>query len=326
MSQPENVIALTGSMAFDYIMSFPGQFTDYLIPDQLENLSVSFLVDSMRRERGGTAGNIAYSLALLKQPCRLLAPVGRDASDYIADLDKLGVDVSRVLQVDEDFTASFFVSTDRSERQIASFFVGALVRSTDINLADHADKVGLVTVCATDPQAMMQHARQAKELGLKCMFDPSQQTALLDPADLREGLDGAFMLTVNEYEYELVKKRTGLSDKDIDRLVDIVVITRGGDGVTIHAEGTQIGISAIPNINVADPTGAGDAFRAGLLAGWRHGLDWVEAGRLGTLTAAYALENVGTQRQQYTLQQFASRYFECFDHTAGVEQFFQSLS
>lgn len=326
-------IAVTGSMAFDYIMSFSGQFTDYILPHQLEHLSVSFLVDSMRRERGGIAGNLVYNLALLKQPTMLLASVGQDATEYIRQLSDLGVDTSAVLQLEDDFTASFFVSTDRSNRQIANFFIGAMAKASQVCLSEVVDlaqqqrdqAISFVTICPNAPDAMIQYPQACKDLGLNYMYDPSQQIPLIPPNDLISAIDGAYLLTANDYEIELIKKRTNLNEEDIDAIVEVLVITRGEDGSTIQTEGLKVDIPIVDSIKVIDPTGAGDAYRAGLLAGRQHGLDWLEAGRLATLAATYALEEVGTQRHHYTIEAFADRYFQCFEHSAGVESFFQSL-
>ncbi len=320
-------IAVTGSMAFDYIMGFSGQFTDYILSDQLENLSVSFLVNSMRRERGGIAGNIVYNLALLKQPTMLLASVGQDAGEYIQALDDLGVDVSAVLKLEDDFTASFFVSTDQNNRQIANFFIGAMAKASEVSLLEQKDKdISIVTICPNSPDAMIQYPQACKELGLNYMYDPSQQIPLIPPDDLIAAIDGAYILTANDYEFEIIKKRTNLSQDDLEAMVEVLIITRGEDGSTIQANGMKVDIPTIPNVQVVDPTGAGDAYRAGLLAGRQSGLDWLEAGRLATLAAAYALEEVGTQRHHYTIEAYAERYFGCFEHTAGVERFFNAIN
>lgn len=321
-------IVVTGTLAFDYIMSFSGEFTDYLIPDQLEHLSVSFLVDTMRRESGGTAGNIAYNLALLKQPVMLLAPIGQDGRDYLADLAERGVDTSMVLQVEDEFTSSFFVSTDRQNRQIANFFVGASRYANQVGFHQFNDpgRVHIATVSPTTPDAMVQYVRECKDLDIPYMFDPSQQIPLFSKEQLTDGIDGAYMLTVNDYEFEIIKKRTGLSEEDINAMVEVLVVTRGEDGSSIHVDGLRLDIPTVPNVKVVDPTGAGDAYRSGLLAGRQHGLDWLEAGHLATLTATYALEEIGTQRHQYTPSQFADRYMQVFEASAGAEAFFQQIA
>jgi len=317
-------IAVTGSMAFDYIMSFSGSFTDYIVPDQLERLSVSFLVDSMRRERGGVAGNVAYSMALLGQRPLLMASVGRDARPYIDDLAAQGVDTSAVPHVDDVFTASFFVSTDRGNRQIANFFIGAMAHASQVsfhNLPKPAD-ISLAIISPNAPDAMAQYVRECKELGINYVYDPSQQIPLIDLDDLRNGIDGAHSLSVNDYEFGIIQERLGLSLADVRSMVDALVITRGEDGSSLYVDGQELTVPAIPVAEVVDPTGAGDAYRAGLLTALDNGMSWLEAGRMGTLTATYALEAFGTQGHGYTRAQFAGRYVDNFERTPGIEAFF----
>ncbi|MEM7029884.1 MAG: carbohydrate kinase family protein, partial [Chloroflexota bacterium] len=297
-------IAVTGSMAFDYIMTFPGSFTEHILPDQLNNLSVSFLVDSMRRERGGTAGNIAYSLALLGQPALLMATIGQDGREYVQQLTDCGVDTSGALILEDEFTASFFVSTDEHNRQIANFYPGAMGRSAEVTFKNQAyDKISVAVISPSSPDAMVQYVEECKALNIKYVYDPSQQLPRTDGETLRQCIDGASMLTVNDYEFELVKNKTNLSQDDITAMVEVLVVTRGEAGSTIFAEGETVHVSSATPTKVLDPTGGGDAYRGGLLAGWHHGLSWLEAGQLGALAATYAIEYFGTQQHSYTLEQ-----------------------
>ncbi|RME78326.1 MAG: carbohydrate kinase family protein [Chloroflexi bacterium] len=324
-------VAVTGSMAFDYIMSFPGKFAEHILPDQIEILSVSFLVDSMRRERGGCAGNIAYTLALLGQPVLLMATVGQDAPEYIAALRQQGVDVSGVLQLPNEFTASFFVSTDQVNNQIASFYTGAMAKAGQISFADQDyRKISIAIISPNDPQAMVKYVRECQELNIPYIYDPSQQIPRLTPEELLQGIRGAKILIVNDYEYELVKRRTGLSDNDIQGMVETVVVTRGDKGAVIRVTEQQAGGMALAReIHIpaarpdreADPTGVGDAFRAGLITGIMRGYPWEVAGRMGALAAVYVLEQHGTQRHRFTRQQFARRYREAFGDTPEMDDF-----
>lgn len=319
-------IAVTGSMAFDYIMSFPGNFEEHILPDQISNLSVSFLVDSMRRERGGTAGNIAYGLAMLKQPVLLMATIGQDGKEYISLLKEFGVDTSGVLYLEDEFTASFFVSTDVKNRQIANFYAGAMARSAEVSFHNQDyNTIDLAIISPSAPEAMVKYVKECKELGIRYVYDPSQQLPRTDGETLRDCIDGAHMLSVNDYEFEMIKQKTRLSQDDIRTMVSVLIITRGEAGSTIYADGQVHHINTAAPERVADPTGGGDAYRGGLLAGWRHGLDWVEAGRLGALTATYAIEKHGTQRHSYTIEQFAERYFSHFERTPSIESFFKQL-
>lgn len=321
-------VAVTGSMAFDYIMSFPGKFADHILPDQIQILSVSFLVDSMRRERGGTAGNIAYNLALLNQPVLLMATVGQDAPEYIAALRERGVDTSGVLQLPMDFTASFFVSTDQVNNQIASFYTGAMAKAGQISFADQDYKnISIAIISPNDPQAMVKYVRECQELNIPYIYDPSQQIPRLTPADLVHGIAGAKVLIVNDYEFEMVKKQTGLTEIDIQRMVETLVITRGEKGSVIRTTLDQQGgfrefviPSAMPG-RIAEPTGVGDAYRAGLVTGMTRGYPWEVSGRLGSVAAVYVLEQHGTQRHTFTRGQFAERYRAIFGDTPELEDF-----
>ncbi len=319
-------IAVTGSMAFDYIMSFTGSFTDYIMPEQLERLSISVLVDSLRRERGGTAGNIAYNLALLGQKPLLMASVGNDAADYIADLEARGVDTSAVLHVPDVLTASFFVSTDRGNRQIANFFIGAMAHSGRVQFgAQQYQSIKLATISPNAPQAMADYVTECKALGVPYVYDPSQQIPLFSKEQLIDGIDGARILIVNDYEFELIKRRTELTLEQMRRMAETIIVTKGEHGSTIYTADEQIDIPAITPEAVLDPTGAGDAYRAGLMAGLVNGLSLADAGRLGTLTATYAIESHGTQKHRYSVDEFAARYAENFEVSPDVAAFFEKI-
>jgi adenosine kinase len=315
-------VAVTGSMAFDYIMSFPGKFADHILPDQIERLSISFLVDSMRRERGGNAGNIAYNLALFEQPVLLMATVGQDAPEYIAGLRERGVDTSGVLQLANEFTASFFVSTDRTNNQIASFYTGAMAKAGQISFHNQNYKaIKLAIISPNDPAAMVKYVQECQALGVPYIYDPSQQIPRLDPADMIEGIKGAKVLILNDYEFEMIKKQTGLTDNDIQAMVETIIVTRGEQGSVIYTteagqDGAltlrEIDIPPAPPTRIAEPTGVGDAFRAGLITGIMRGYRWEVSGRLGSIAATYVLEQHGTQRHTFNRQQLANRYRELF--------------
>jgi len=306
-------IAVTGSMAYDYIMSFPGRFVEHILPDQLHVLSISFLVDSMRRERGGCGGNIAHNLALLGQRPLLIATVGQDAPEYIAWLREEGVDTSGVVIMPDEFTASFFVSTDRDNNQIASFYTGAMAGAAQLSLHDHhPEAIELVIISPNDPAAMAKYVRECQELGIPYVYDPSQQIPRLSPEQLVEGIRGAEMLIVNDYEFGMIRRRTGLSEDEIQCMVKVLVITCGERGSQIRICQGVWDIPAVPPRRLVDPTGVGDGYRAGLITGMRHGLPWEVAGRMGSLAATYVLEEHGTQRHRYTLESFVRRYAEYF--------------
>ncbi len=314
-------IVVTGSMAYDYIMSFPGRFVDHILPDQLEILSVSFLVDSMRRERGGCGGNIAYNLALLGQRPLLMATVGQDAPEYIAWLREHGVDTSAVLNLDDEFTASFFVSTDQNNNQIASFYTGAMAKANRLTFRDlDTSQIDVAIISPNDPQAMVKYAQECQELGIAYIYDPSQQIPRLDAAELKQGIQGAKVLIVNDYEFEMIKKQTGLGDDDIYSMVEITVITQGerGSVIRVGKDERYVIPPCKPHRRIADPTGVGDAYRAGLITGMCARLPWQVVGQMGSLAATYVLEEHGTQRHHYNLASFIRRYGECFGDSAPL--------
>lgn len=315
-------VAVTGSMAFDYIMSFPGKFADHIIPDQIEILSVSFLVDSMRRERGGIGGNIAYNLALLDQPALLMATVGQDAPEYIAGLRSRGVNTDGVLQLPNEFTASFFVSTDQVNNQIASFYTGAMAKAGQVSFADQDYRtIDIAIISPNDPGAMVKYAQECQELNIPYIYDPSQQIPRLSSTELLQGIEGAKILIMNDYEFEMAKKRTNLTDTDIRQMVETLIITKGEHGSIIYAEGQAYQIPAAKVDRVVEPTGGGDAYRAGLITGMMRGYPWPVCGRLGSVAAAYVLEQHGTQRHSYTRQQFAERFKQNFNEIPELEDF-----
>lgn len=326
-------IVVTGSVAYDYLMTFPGKFLDVVVPDKMHRLSVSFLVDEMRRVRGGVAANIAYNLVLVGAAARVMATAGPDATDYRAWLESEGVDVSGLRICEDVFTASFFVSTDQDQNQIATFYAGAMAKAAELSFRgqDHSD-IGFVIVAPNDPAAMRKYAEECRELGIPFVYDPSQQVARLTSEDLLAGLEGAEILIGNEYEFGIIEKKTGLSEVEILGRVPVVVVTRGEEGSTIALRG---GTPEAPNgaetlrippakLNgeAVDPTGVGDAFRAGLLAARLKGLPWDVAGRVGSVAAVYALETLGPQPRRYTHAEFLARYRENYGGegpNAGLE-------
>ena len=308
-------IACTGSIAFDYLMTFPGSFKENILPEQLEKVSLSFLVDSMVRQRGGVAANIAYTLALLGVEPFLVATAGEDFTEYQAALEGIGVNTEDVRIVPGKFTASFFVTTDKNNAQIASFYTGAMANASEIMLNELKIKPDLVIISPNDPTAMVRYAEECQQLGIPYVYDPSQQIVRMAGSDLRKGVEGAFALFVNEYEFELLRKHTGLSQEDILQQVKFMVVTRGELGATIYTEGKEYIIPIVPASQIVDPTGVGDAFRGGFLTGYAADLDWEVCGKMGALAATYCLEQKGPQSHHYTPVEFIRRYHQFFtDH------------
>ena len=310
-------IVVTGSVAFDYLMRFPGRFVEHLIADQMERLSVSFLVDEMRRVPGGCGPNIAYGLALLGERPLLVATAGRDAAEYRAWLAGQGVDVSGLVLHDDVFTASFFVSTDRDQNQLASFYTGAMARARDLSLRTSAADAALVIVAPNDPDAMARYAAECREAAIPFLYDPSQQVARLTGEDLRAGLEGAFLVIVNDYEFGILRQKTGLSREDLEALAPVLVVTHGAEGSTISVAGPNgrerhTVAAARLDRPALDPTGVGDAYRAGLVRGIRIGAPWDVSGRIGSIAASIVLEALGPQPDRYGADEFIARYERSF--------------
>ena len=300
-------IVITGSIAYDYLMTFPGSFTDHILPDQLERISLSFLVDGMERRRGGCAPNVAYTLALLGERPTIMATAGQDFAEYRHWLESHGVDTSLIQDVPGKFTASFFCNTDQKNNQIASFYTGAMADAGSLSFVS-VPKPDLVIISPNDPAAMVSYARECRELGIPFIYDPGQQCARSSADELRAGLVGAFVVIVNDYELELIRQKTGLGEDAILETATALIVTSGEKGSTILLKGQRIEIPVVPEERVIDPTGVGDSYRSGLLKGLAVGADWETCGRLGSVAATYALEHVGGQSHAFTWAEFKARY------------------
>ena len=313
-------IVITGSIAYDYLMTFPGYFKDHIIPDRLDTISLSFLVDNMVRQRGGIAPNIAYTLALLGDKPVVFGTAGQDFEEYNNWLIQNGVDTSYIRRIPEVFTASYFANTDMANNQICSFYTGAMANSRDYSLREYKEeKPSLVVISPNDPQAMDNYVAECKELTIPYLYDPSQQIARSSGEELCRGVEKAYGLFVNEYEWELLQKHTEMSAQDLFSAVELVVITLGAKGATIYKGGRQIMVPSVPVDKIIDPTGVGDAFRGGFLRGWELGLDLAICGKMGSLAAAYCLEQRGTQAHHYTASEFTERYRKHFDDQGALD-------
>lgn len=306
-------ILLTGSVAYDYLMTFPGLFKDQILPERLASISLSFLVDSMSKQRGGIAPNIAYSMALLGGHPRVMATVGEDFSEYRQWLDSKGVDTSLMQTVPGLFTASFFATTDQANAQIASFYPGAMGQAATQSLKDLSSRPDLVVVSPNEPGAMTKFTAECRELGIKYLYDPSQQVLRLDGSELARDLEGAHFLFCNDYEYGLISKKTGWERDQILKHVHVLVVTRGREGADLFTGTEEYFIPTVPEREIIDPTGVGDAFRGGFLVGYSHGWDWVLCGEIGSLAAVYCLEQRGPQSHSYSRTEFVERFRKHFD-------------
>lgn len=300
-------IVVTGSIAFDYLMSFPGKFTEHFLPEHMSRVSLSFLVDTMDKRRGGCAPNIAYTLALLGERPRLMATAGQDFDDYRRWLDAAGVDTSLVREVPDKFTASFFCSTDVEGNQIASFYTGAMANAAELSFRT-IDQCRLVIISPNDPEAMLQYAEECRTLGLPYIWDPGQQCARMSGAALHAGVRGATLVIANDYEFELIRQKTGLDEAGVLAQAEALVITRGEAGCSVYEASGRTDVPAVQPVRIVDPTGVGDAFRGGLMKGLVTGGGYVTSARLGAVAAAYALEHLGGQSHSYSLDEFRDRF------------------
>jgi adenosine kinase len=304
-------IVVTGSIAYDYLMSFPGKFTEHFLPEHMKRVSLSFLVDSMDKRRGGCAPNIAYTLALLGERPLMMATAGQDFGDYRQWLDAAGVDCSLVKQIDGKFCASFFCSTDVENNQIASFYTGAMADAGQLSFRGVRD-CGLAIVAPNDPGAMVQYAEECRTLGIPYIFDPGQQCARMSGDELRDGVTGATIVIVNDYELELLRQKTGLGENEILGIAKTLIVTRGEQGSSVITRDGRVDVPSVRPHAIVDPTGVGDAYRGGLMKGIALDLPYEVCARLGSVAATYALEHLGGLSHSYTWDEFKRRYDEHF--------------
>jgi adenosine kinase len=304
-------IVVTGSIAFDYLMSFPGLFTEHFLPEHMGRVSLSFLVDTMDKRRGGCAPNIAYTLALLGERPLLMATAGEDFSEYRAWLEAAGIDTALTPQMSGKFCASFFCSTDQANNQIASFYTGAMADAGQLSFRTVRD-CGLAIVAPNDPGAMIQYAEECRAMKIPYIFDPGQQCARMSGDELRAGVTGATYVIVNDYELELLRQKTGLSETDLLEHSKALFVTRGENGSSVITNDHQADIAAVEPHRIVDPTGVGDAYRGGLMKGLALDLPYVLCAQMGSVAATYALEHLGGLSHAYTTDEFKTRYEEHF--------------
>ncbi len=317
-------IIVTGSVAYDYLMVFPGHFKEHIVADKLHTLSVSFLVESMKKQRGGTAANIAFNLALLGEQPEVVATVGEDFTDYRAWLEQQGVNTRSMQVVPGEFTSSCFINTDLEDNQIIAFYPGAMSQAHTLPLDNHGlTGDDLVIISPNDPLAMANYAAECIRLGIPYLYDPSMQAPRMQAAELRAGFAGARILTGNDYEFGMMAEKLGITEADLCQAVPVCVVTKGEAGSSIFADGQEYSIPAAKSREVINPTGAGDAFRAGLVKGIANGLSWPTCGRIAALTAVYAIEHAGPQQHAYTQAEFLTRYRENFGSDPTVEALFE---
>lgn len=304
-------IIVTGSLAFDHIMSMPGRFSDHILPDKLHILNVSFIMNTFRQEFGGTGGNIAYNLGILGASCILVGAVGNDFSAYRKHLTKNKyIDLSGVTVFKNEVTARGFVTTDGDDNQIWGFYEGAMRQSRTLSLKKFTKKDELVMIAPDDPPAMIRYVNEAISTKTPYVFDPAFNIPHFDIKNFKKAVQNAHILIGNDYELELIKRRLQWDQKKLVRNVNIVITTLGPKGAQIETKKQQFIIPPAKPLNESDPTGAGDAFRGGFLAGYMKGFPLEICGRMGALAAVYTVEKYGTQTHKFTLNQFIKRYYE----------------
>lgn len=304
-------VLISGSVAYDTIMVFDGHFKDQILPDRVHMLNVSFLTPRLKREFGGCAANIAYNLKGIGGTPVVLAAVGRDASDYLARLESLGIDTAHVRSLHEHYTAQAFITTDLSDNQINAFHPGAMAAAHTVS-AHSAMPAAFAIVAPNGKEAMLAHARQFREAGVPFVFDPGQGLPMFDGAELRGLVESATAVAVNDYEAAMLSERTGWSEAQIASRVRALVVTLGADGSQVWVDGRCTRIPACAVQATVDPTGCGDAFRGGLLYGLSNGWDWVRSARLGSVLGAIKMEHQGAQNHPLDRAVVAQRHAQAY--------------
>lgn len=315
-------IAVCGSLATDHLMKFPGKFSEQLLADQLEHLSLSFLVEDLVVRRGGVGGNIAYAIGALGGAPKLIAAAGSDFAEYRAWLTEHGVDCAGVRVFDTAHTARFMCTTDETLAQLATFYAGAMIRAREIDLAAVLDEIGqpeLVLIGADDPEAMVNHTRACRDAGIPFAADPSQQLARLDGETARDLIVGAKYLFTNEYEWGLLKQKAGLSEEEIAGIVGVRITTLGARGSQVFVDGETVNVPVVAVDNPVDPTGVGDGFRAGFLTALAGGLGYERAAQLGSMVAALVLECDSTQGWSWDTAAAVERLAQAYGDQAAAE-------
>ena len=306
------MVLCTGSIAYDYILTFKGRFKDHILLDKTHILNLSFLVDDLQKRKGGVAGNYAYNLSLLGHPAAVLATAGSDAAEYKRWLEAHGVDCTGLRLLDDAISATGFTTTDMDANQLTGYYGGAMWRAGMLGLDDGPPGIDAVIVGPNDPGAMKRLVRECREREVPFVFDPAHQLPMMDRDDVTDGITGAWIVIGNDYELELIQERTGRDTQGLLELAEIVVTTLGRHGSRITTRDGNVDVPAAPARRELDPTGAGDAYRSGLVAGLLRGLDLHAAGCVASLAATHAVEHVGTIEHSYTREEFCARHLEAF--------------
>lgn len=313
-------ILVSGSLVYDHIMNFPDSFKNHILPDQLHILNVCFMVDKLERSWGGTAGNIAFTMKMLGGEPLVLSVLGKDGRDYLEYLKESGIKTDYILSDKKQSTASAYITTDVDDNQITGFFGGPLGQAKEHKIAEVVkEKFDLAIIAPTDKEVMMHHLKECKEMGVKTVFDPGQQTTAFSEIELKKMISESEFVIGNDYEIKLLQDRTGWSEKEILENTEYLIITLGEKGSVIKtAQGETITAGVCSPLSFDDPTGAGDAYRAGFFVGYEKGKDLKTCAQMGAVAASYAIETYGTQQHKFTKQEFCERYENIFMN--GIEK------
>ncbi len=299
---------LSGSLAYDYIMAFPDTFKQHILPDQIHILNVCFVVEELKKNYGGTAGNIGYTMHLLGESPIVFSPVGTDGKEYVEYLEERGINTTYTSVVENKLTASAHITTDKDDNQITAFYNGALAEADKLNIADVTEKIEFALISPTDKRAMLEHAKQCFDASIPFCFDPGQQITAFTPQELMRVVGQATFLIGNDYEMKLLEEKTGWDTNELLNHVEVVILTLGEKGSMVITKDQTFEIAPCKPQSVDDPTGAGDAYRAGFFAAHAQGHDYQTCGQVGAVAASYAIEKYGTQNHHFTMEEFSERY------------------
>jgi len=305
-------IIVSGSLAYDRIMDFPGYFADHILPEKIHMLNVAFTVDGIKEKFGGTAGNIAYALSLMDEKPEISATIGNDYQRYFDWMEKNGISTNGIKIIDEEFTAGAYITTDKSDNQITGFNPGAMKFSSCLNFEELDPKETFMVISPGNLGDMIGYPRSCKAKGIDYIFDPGQSIPMLSAKDLRQAIEGCRIMISNDYELELVMCKTGLTKEDLLELAGTMIVTLGELGSKVITPDREITIPAAKPKTVKDPTGAGDSYRGGLISGLIRGLDIEGAARLGSVCASFTVECYGTQDYRFSKKEFDNRFKKCF--------------
>ncbi len=306
------MLLISGSLAYDYIMDFPGRFSDHIMPDHIHILNVSFVVDTLKKNYGGTAGNIAYTAALLGDTPIILGALGTDGDEYLEYLQKNNINTHYIFKSKILFTSSAHITTDKDDNQITAFYPGAGNDATKTHVHNVKEKVSLVLISPSGQESMIQHARSAKEYKIPYVFDPGQQITALNKEDIKELILNAWAVIGNDYEMKLIEKKSGMTVDTMLTHAKIIITTLGEKGSVIQTKDKNIKIPACKPQQVIDPTGAGDAYRAGFFVAYTQGKDLKTCGQTGAVAASFAIEQYGTQKHNFSQKEFQQRFNKTF--------------